>query len=170
MDTEYKPFAEYFRSTAALILLGPVMYTLSLRPQGIYVTDEVNRMGISYVTTCVEFSPTYKAIKPHLDFLLFQVAYRALSLTTEERELFQNDPQEFIRKVHDPYEDMTDPRMAATSLLQILVRYREKDVLPKFMAYLQSILVQYNSSPPESRDYLAKEAALVSIAALLRVR
>jgi len=108
-------------------------------------------------------------MKPHLDFLLFQVTYRALSLTVEERELFDNDPQEFIRKVHDTY-DMTDARLAATSLLQMLVRYREKDVLPKFMAYLQSVLVQYSSSTPENRDYLAKEAALVSIAALLRVR
>ena len=49
------------------------MNTLSQRAAGKYVTDEVYRMCVSYLTSAVEMSPPYLALKPHLDFVLFQV-------------------------------------------------------------------------------------------------
>ena len=42
--------------------------------QGRYLTSDVHLMSLAYVTSCVEMSVTYKgALKPHLDFILFQV-------------------------------------------------------------------------------------------------
>jgi hypothetical protein len=54
------------------------------------------------------------------------------------RSLFNDDPQEFIRKVHNPISDWLSPMLAATTLLQTLARYRQKDVMPLFLPFLQS--------------------------------
>ena len=75
------------------------MYTLSLRNTGKYVTDDVYRMCMTYITSCIEMSPTYKVLKPHLESILFQVIFPTLALSSVELELFNSDPQEFIRYV-----------------------------------------------------------------------
>ncbi len=166
---EYKSFAEFFRASTSIALLGPVMNTLALRSSGKFVTEDVHRMCMTYLTSSVEMSPTYKALKPHLDFIIFQVVFPTLALSKSEQRLFQEDPQEFVRKVHDPFEDMLDPRVAATTLLQMLARYRQKDILPIVMPFIQRCLVEYASSPPDRKNYLQKDAILVAIAALVKV-
>ena len=84
-------------------------------------------------------APTYKLIKPHLDWLLFDVLFRLFPLTSEEISLFQEDAGEFVRKVHDPSEEWIDHRLAAINLIQMAARYREKDTLPRVMAYIQGM-------------------------------
>ena len=42
-------------------------------------------------------------------------------------------------QIHDPSEDWLDPRIAATNLLQMLARYRQKDTLPKLLPFMEGI-------------------------------
>jgi hypothetical protein len=56
-------------------------------------------MSLTYMASCVEMSATYKTLKPHLDFVLFEVIFPTLCLSPEEAKLFTDDPVEFIRKV-----------------------------------------------------------------------
>ena len=81
---EYKQFAEFFRANTASQLLVPVMNCLAVQSRGGFLTNDVHRMCISFVASCVEMSPTYKVLKPHLDFLLFQVVFPTLCLSTED--------------------------------------------------------------------------------------
>lgn len=166
---EYKTFAEFFRANTSVTLLGPVMNALALRPAGKFVTDECHLMCMNYLTSCIEMSPPYKAIKQHLDFILFQVVFPTLALTDEEMFLFKNDPQEFVRKVHDPFEDTLDPRVAATSLLQMMARYRQKDVLPLFMPFIHNSLMEYANASMQAKNYRQKDAIMVAVASLLKV-
>ena len=98
-DTDYKSFALHFRANTAVALLGSVMNTLALRANGKFVTDEVHRSCMTFLVSSVEMSPTYKALKPHMQFILFQVVFPTLGLKPSELEMFRDDPQEFIRKV-----------------------------------------------------------------------
>jgi hypothetical protein len=93
--------------------------------------------GCRYINNCVELSPTYKLIKPNLDWLCFNVLFKALCLNDAEIELFDEDPTEFVRKVHDPLEEWIDPRVAAINVLQMLARYRSADTLPRVMMHIQ---------------------------------
>lgn len=83
--------------------------------------------------------------------------------------LFTEDPVEFVRKVHSPLEDWLSPQIAATNLLQMLARYRQKDTLPRMLPFVNGILVEYNNTAPENRDYRKKDGALVTIATLAKV-
>lgn len=81
---EYKAFAEYFKSTVAVQLLGPVLKNLSFKVNGGYLTDDVHRMCLSYLSSCVEMSPTYKILKGQLDFIIKAVVFPSLCLSAEE--------------------------------------------------------------------------------------
>jgi len=166
---EYRDFANYFRSNTAVTLLAPVMNILANRAKGSFVTDDVHRMCLGYVNSCVEMSPTYKVLKPHLQFILMSIVFPTLCLTDDDLRLFENDPVEFIRKVHDPLGDWLSPLIAATSLLQTLARYRQKDTLPVLLPFIQRILMEYIHTPPENRNYKDKDGALVAIAVIAKV-
>ena len=173
---QYQSFANFFRSNTAPLLLGPVMNNLALKASGGFITDDVHRMCLSYMMCAVEMSPTYKVIKPHLDFVLFQAIFQTLCLSSEDIRLFTEDPVEFVRKIHDPMEDWLDPRMTAINLLQTLARYRAKDVLPMLLPYLESVLQTYaqttaaaSSASTDSRQYIAKDGVLVVFATISKV-
>ena len=166
-NDEYVQFAEYFKSHTSKQLLGPVMNILQQRSlNNVFCTDEVHRMCLVYLNSCFEMAPTYKVIKPNLDWLLFQVLFGAFPLTDDEVEVFNDDASEFMRKVADPLEDWIDHRLAAINVLQMAARYREKDVLPKVMAHIQSLLAAYAKDPLNPACYRGKEAALVAMGAL----
>jgi 3-deoxy-D-arabino-heptulosonate 7-phosphate (DAHP) synthase class II len=80
--------------------------------------------------------------------------------------LFEDDPPEYIRKVHSPLEDWLDPRIAASNLLQMLGRYRLKDTLPRFMTQLQKMMDEYARAPDSMKDHRMKEAAIYTFATL----
>ena len=46
--------------------------------------DDVHRLSLAYVASCVEMSVTYKVIKPHMDFILFSVIFPTLCLSVED--------------------------------------------------------------------------------------
>jgi hypothetical protein len=135
-----------------------------------FVTDVVFRMCLAYVACAVETAPSYQALLPHMDYLLFQIVFPTLCLTKEEISTFEDDPAEFVRKCHDPVEDFYDPRTAARDLLRALARYRQKDVLPRFLPFVQQVLSDYNNQTnPAARDYWRKEGVLVAIGTVLKV-
>lgn len=163
---EDQQFAVYFRSNTAVQLLGPILSTLAHKAAGHFVTEDVTRGCITYLGNAVEMSPTFKAMQPHIDFILFQVVFEALCISPQEITLFTDDPTEFIRKVYDPLQEWLDPRLAAVTLLQNLARYRQKYILAKFLSFVQSKLEQYGAAPVAQRNYREKDGILVAIASL----
>ena len=83
--------------------------------------------------------------------------------------MYRHDPQEFIRKIHDPFEDLLDPRVAAQTLLQALARNRQKDIMPLLMPYIHSQLVEYGAALPQNKNHVMKDAILVVIGSLVKV-
>eukprot|EP01041_Mallomonas_annulata_P011336 gene11336-23725_t len=167
---EYKSFALHFRSTTAPTLLVSIMKALaSYHTEGCYMTENVHRACLAFLAGAVEMSPTYKFIKTHLDFVLFQVIFPTMSISNDDIRLFEEDPVEFVRKVHNPMEDWVDPRIAATNVLQTLARYRQKDTLPKLLPFCQAILIEFNKTPLPMRDHRKKDGVIVAIASIATI-
>ncbi len=163
-------FANYFRSTLASQLLAPVMNCLAAQSNGKFLTDDVHRMCLVYTSNAVEMAPTYKLIKPHIDFVLFNVIMPTLCLSTDDIQLFDEDPIEFVRKVNDPCEDWMFPRTAAITLLQTLSKYRKKDTLPRLLPYIDQSLREYNAqNHGPTKDYRKKDGILVAMATISKV-
>ena len=64
-----------------------MMNTLALRPRGEFCTDRVVHACLMFVGAATELSHTYKLLKPHLDFLLFQAVFPELCLSEEDAEV-----------------------------------------------------------------------------------
>lgn len=165
----YVEFSKYFASVFAVQLLQPVFQVLSSKSSGSFVTDEVHINCISFVSNCSEMSVTYKVVKPLLRDLLVNVIFPTLCLSQAEIKMFSEDPSEFMHKIHNPWEEFVDPRNAAGYLLQTLAKYRQKDVLPIFLPFVQNVLSEYNSSPPEARNYIQKDGVLVMVAKIFKI-
>ena len=166
-EDEVKDFAKHFSVNVAPQFLGPVCETLNLRPSGQFCTDRVVHLCLAYVDLAVELAPTYKMLKPHLDFLLYKVVFPTLCLTTDDIELFTSDPHEFIHRQSSPLADFYDPRMSAITLLTDLVKSRGKDVTTQLLAFLTDCLNRFAATEDDAqKNYIEKDGALLAIGSL----
>jgi importin-7 len=141
--TENQTFAEYFKNSIAVQLLEPALTNLMWKANGKYISDEVHRQCLAYLVSAAEMAPTYKYMKQHLSIILIQIIFPTLCITTEDIEVFNDDPSDFVRRVYDPLSDWLSPTVAATNLLQMLGRFRKKDTLPIFLPFLQCKFIFY---------------------------
>ena len=165
-EDEVKEFAKYFSQNVAPQFLGPVCETLNLRPSGQFCTDRVVHLCLTYVDLAVEFSPTYKMLKPHMDFLLYKVCFPTMCLTQDDIDMFENDAHEFVHRQNSPLADFFDPRMSAITLVTDLVKHRGQDVTQPLLAFLTSILQTYNAADAASKNHIEKDGSLLAIGSL----
>ena len=165
-DDSGKAFAVYFSNHVAPQFLGPVCETLNLRPTGQFCTDRVVHLALTFVDLAVELASTYKLLKPHLEFLLFQVCFPTMCLTKDDVETFENDPVEFVHKQNSPLADFYDPRMSAITLVKDLVKHRGQDVTQNLLARMTDILNRYNNAPVEQKNHIEKDGALLTFGSL----
>lgn len=62
------------------------------------VPDALAGVTLEYLAESVTFAVTYKLVKPHTQFLLFEVCFPALCYSPTDIELWTSDPNEFIRQ------------------------------------------------------------------------
>jgi hypothetical protein len=79
-DKNHQAFAKFFAENCAHKLLEAKMHMLSLRSQNMFCTNKVLQLSLTYVTGSIEQIRTYRLIKPHMQFLLFQVYIWAYSV------------------------------------------------------------------------------------------
>lgn len=165
-EDEAKGFAKYFSATVAPQFLGPVCEALNLRPSGQFCTDRVVHLCLTFVDLAVELAPTYKLLKPHMDFLLYKVCFPTLCLTAEDIELFEGDPHEFVHRQNSPLADFYDPRMSAITLITDLVKHRGRDVTQPLLGFLTEVLHRYNSTADDAKNHVEKDGALLALGSL----
>lgn len=165
-DDEAKSFALHFSQTVAPQFLGPVCETLNLRPTGQFCTDRVVHLCLTFVDLAVELSSTYKLLKPHLDFLLYQVCFPTMCLTPEDISVFENDPVEYVHKASSPLADFYDPRMSAITLVTDLVKHRGQDVTQNLLSRMTDIIQRYTAAAPDQKNHVEKDGALLTFGSL----
>jgi len=168
-DKEAKEFAFYFSSQVAPQFLGPVCETLNLRPSGQFCTDRVVHLCLTYVDLAVELASTYKLLKPHLDFLLYQVCFPTMCLHEDDIDTFENDPVEFVHKQNSPLADFYDPRMSAITLVTDLVKHRGQDVTQNLLGRMTEIIKRYmQAQNPSQQNHIEKDGALLTFGSLAK--
>ena len=94
-----------------------------------------------------------------------EVIYPPLCFTASDSELWESDPQEYVRRSLDVIEDYYSPRMAATNLLVALANSRSKDNLQGIVASCSAILAaSLNSADP--KQLTKKDGALLALGSL----
>lgn len=168
-EEEVKEFATYFSRNVAPSFLTPVCETLNLRPSGQFCTDRVVHYCLNFIDLAVELAPTYKLLKPHMDFLLYKVCFPEMCLSEEDIDEFENDPHEFVHKQNSPLADFYDPRMSAITLVTSAVKHRGKDTTKPLLLFLTEILQRYNATDEANRNHVEKDCALLTFGSLSEI-
>jgi hypothetical protein len=165
-EEEVQDFARHFSQTTATQLLQPVCETLNLRPTGHFCTDRVVYLCLTYVDLAINLAPTYKMLKPHMEFLLYKVCFPTMCLTQDDVDSFENEPHEFVHRQSSPLADFYDPRMAAINVVTDLVQHRGQDVTQPLLGFMTEILHRYRTAPDNEKNHIEKDGALLSFGSL----
>lgn len=69
------------------------------KTQGQYLSPRVTNLVLQYLTHAVKLASSWKALRPEALPLLQRVIFPLLCFNEDDARLWQDDPQEFIRKV-----------------------------------------------------------------------
>lgn len=96
--------------------------------------------ALSFLSECIQHAVTYQALKAQLQTLLFEVIFPLMCFSAEDGELWESDPEEFIRREFDCMVAFSDPRSAAVEFLKNMVQMRSKDSLGALLKFCESQL------------------------------
>ncbi|GJV40278.1 importin beta-like SAD2 [Tanacetum coccineum] len=120
----------------------------------------INLLGaIRYFKDCYVQSASTKT----RDVVLFEIIFPLMCFNENDQKLWEEDPQEYIRKGYDIIEDLYIPRTAAMDFVSELVRRGGKDNLQKFILYIVEIFKRYEEAPSDLKPYRQKDGALLAI-------
>ena len=139
---EYKEFAKTFKDQVSCVFLQSYMQLLGNLSGGGYLPDRIVNLALQYLSTALSHSNTYKLMKPHMETLMFNVVFPIVCFNQIDAELWEEDPQEYIRRGNDIIEEMYSPRAAAINFLVEVCRCRTKENMPKLMGFIVQIFTR----------------------------
>lgn len=150
---EYNSFSEWYLKEFSGCILTVLLKVLDQYRQQMYVSPRVLQLTLNYLNQGVNHAFSWKFLKLHMQAVIQEVLFPLMCYTDADADLWESDPYEYIRMKFDIFEDFVSPVTAARTLLHTAAKKR-KDVLPKTMAFVMTIL---NASNPNSKQ---KDGAL----------
>ena len=120
---------------------------------------------LQFLTDCVKPKSTWVLLKPHVETLLRHVIFPILCQSDEDLEMFEDDPQEYVHRKLNSFEETTAPDLAATGFLLDLTKNRKKQTYT-VLAFVNEIVTRYEASPDDQKNPREKEGALRMISSL----
>jgi len=162
VEDQYKELAIWWERNYSQRFVQHAMNSLVLKAKGGYVTSRVLMLSFCVVNDAVELASTYKIMKPHLNFLIFESILPSLAFGPKDKQIWVEDPHEYVRKSVDPIDDYVNPKTAAINLLTDMCRLR-KEPLQLLMPSLANLLQQYIAAGNSRTEHMTiqKDGALV---------
>ena len=98
-------------------------------------------------------------LKPHLTNLVTHFVFPVLCLSEEDVEQFQEEPEEYLHRKLNYFEEASAPDVAATNFLVNLTKNRRKETF-EILKFVNAVVNEYEQSPDDKKNHIAKEGAL----------
>ncbi|CAL5220954.1 g3058 [Coccomyxa viridis] len=144
--TPERAFAELWKQHCSSQFLEAHLSLLASIPQGHYIAPRVTNLALQYITTGVALSSPWKTMKPHMQSLMANVVFPLCCFDDEDQELWDEDPQEYIRKGYDVMEEMYNAKTAAMNFVQEVCKVRQKGNLADFMSICIGVMNEYKAA------------------------
>ncbi|CAN6662639.1 nonsense-mediated mRNA decay protein 5 [Trichomonascus vanleenenianus] len=115
---------------------------------------------LSFLERVVPIKECWEILKPHAETLIAHVIFPLLCPTDEDLEMFDEEPDQYIIKRMDVFEETPTPDIAATNFLLNLVRKRKKSTFTPILQFVQSIVAQHVENQQSLDMARQKEGAL----------
>jgi hypothetical protein len=118
-----------------------------------------------FLDECVRPKEMWAHLKPHLDSLVMHFLFPVLCLTEEDVEKFETDPEEYLHRKLNYFEEVSSPDIAATNFLVTLTKVRKKHTFT-ILTFVNTIVNDYETAEESKKNHIAKEGALRMIGTL----
>ncbi|CAK7245760.1 MAG: Nonsense-mediated mRNA decay protein 5 [Sporothrix thermara] len=129
----------------------------------------LSRVCLSYTVVfleeCIRPKEMWPHLQPHLPNLLTHLLFPLLCLSDEDIATFSDEPEEYLHRKLNFYEEVSSPDVSATNFLVCLTKTRRKQVY-EMLQFVNNIVNTYEQAPPAERNFVAKDGALRLIGTL----
>lgn len=123
---------------------------------------------IVFLDECIRPKEMWVHLKPHLTNLVTHFIFPVLCLSEEDIESFDEEPEEYLHRKLNFYEEVSAPDVSATNFLVTLTKARKKQIF-EILKFINEVVLQYDSAPEGEKNHIAKEGALRMIGTLAPV-
>lgn len=164
-------FAGRFWQECVPKFLEAVQFMLVAKAQGQWLPPRVVNLLLQFMTCTVSRSDTYKLVKPNVNMMLINVVFPILCFDDDDAQLWEEDPQEYIRKGYNIIEEMYNPRTAAMNFLHEICKVRGKHSLDFYMEHVVRCFNAYAAAGPHPDAAVSRsmDGALLSMGTLYDV-
>lgn len=162
VSNEYKDFSAWYLKTFSGGIIEVLLKILDSYRRKFFVSPRVLQQTLSYLDQAVSHAHTWKFLKPHMFEIVRDVLFPIMSHTEEDEEMYEADPQEYIKVKFDPFHEFVSHVRSAECLLHSACKKR-KDMLPKTIQFCVKVLTN------TSMDHAQKDGVLYMIGALVEV-
>ncbi|KAK0612295.1 armadillo-type protein [Bombardia bombarda] len=123
---------------------------------------------IVFLDECIRHKEMWAHLKPHLTNLVRHFIFPVLCLDEDDIEKFEDEPEEYLHRKLNFYEEVSAPDVSATNFLVTLTKTRRKQTF-EILKFINEVVNQYEQSPDDKKNHIAKEGALRMIGTLAPV-
>ncbi|CDW56066.1 importin 7 [Trichuris trichiura] len=142
---EYKPFAELYSKNCAVPAVRTMLKIVMSNTEDNYVTPRLLYRALTLLQKAVGHANTWQVFKDQIMDVITQGIFPLLCHSKEDEELWENDPQEYVRFKYDILEDLVHPVSGAASFLGACIRHRK--LLPKIVSVIEHVLNERSAEP-----------------------
>ncbi|KID69859.1 Importin-beta domain containing protein, partial [Metarhizium hybridum] len=166
---EAAQFAKNFINTIAPEILKHYLQEIE---KWVAKTSWLSRPCLSYVIVFLDESVRPKEmwthLKAHLTNLVTHFIFPVMCLSDEDAEQFDEEPEEYLHRKLNYFEEASAPDVAATNFLVNLTKNRRKETF-EILKFVNAVVNEYEQAPDDKKNHIAKEGALRMIATLAPV-
>lgn len=115
---------------------------------------------LAFLEECINYKETWAVLQPHTEIIVSHVVFPLLCTTDIDIETFEVDPEEYIHKHIDVYDENPTPDTAATNFLITLIRKRPKSSLSNLLQFVQGVVSNHIQNPQDLDLARQQEGAL----------
>ena len=123
---------------------------------------------IVFLDECIRPKDMWSHLKGHLNNLVTHLIFPVLCLSEEDLEKFEDDPDEYLHRKLNFYEEVSAPDVSATNFLVTLTKARRKQTF-EILKFVNEVVNQYELAADGEKNHVAKEGALRMIGILAPV-
>ncbi|KAF2813681.1 ARM repeat-containing protein [Mytilinidion resinicola] len=165
-DIDYSDVAKYFINTFAPEILSGYLVQVE---KWVAKTNWLSKASLFYILNfldeCIKPKSMWNLLKPHTETLISHLLFPVLCQSDEDIELFETEPQEYLHRKLNFYEEVTAPDVAATNFLVTLTKSRRKQTFT-VLNFVNGIVNTYETARDDLKDPRQKEGALRMIGTL----
>ncbi|KOS22329.1 putative importin [Escovopsis weberi] len=162
-------FAKNFTTTIAPEILKHYLQEIE---KWVAKTAWMSRPCLSYTLVFLDESVRPKEmwthLKPHLQNLVTHLVFPVLCLSEDDVEQFEEQPEEYLHRKLNYFEEASAPDVAATNFLTGLTKHRRKETF-EILKFVNAVVNEYEQAPDDKKNHIAKEGALRMIGTLAPV-